>query len=341
MCVVIFYAALMFVYDVPLTFAVIAVSLLNVAIIKTVARIRTDISRRLQLDKGKLMGTSMGGLQMIETLKATGGEAEFFGRWAGYQAKSLVGEQGLSVISETTGTVPGLVGTLATLIVYVMAGFKVMNGEFTIGMLVAYQTLVASFNRPLASLVSFSGVLQELRGDMTRLDDVIAYPQDPQYSRFDAAEQGEDRAALKLSGKVELRGITFGYSPLEPPLIEGFNLVVEPGRARRAGRRQRQRQVHGRQTGGGALRALGGRGAVRRRRRGPHLPRRLITNSVAVVDQEVFLFGGTITENVAMWDTTLSAGARDDGLPRRGHRRGDRGARGHVTTRCSRKAART
>ena len=139
-CVVVFYAALMFVYDVKMTVAVIAVSLLNVAIIKTVARVRTDISRRLQLDKGKLMGTSMGGLQMIETLKATGGEAEFFGRWAGYQAKSLIGEQGLSVISETTSTVPGLVGTLATLIVYVMAGIKVMNGEFTIGMLVAYQT---------------------------------------------------------------------------------------------------------------------------------------------------------------------------------------------------------
>ena len=110
---------------------------MNVAIIRAVARVRTDISRRLQLDKGKLMGTSMGGLQMIETLKATGGEAEFFARWAGYQAKSLVGEQGLSVISETTANIPTLVGTLATLLVYVMAGFKVMEGEFTIGMMVA------------------------------------------------------------------------------------------------------------------------------------------------------------------------------------------------------------
>ena len=250
------------------------------------------------------MGTSMGGLQMIETLKATGGEAEFFGRWAGYQAKSLVGEQGLSVISETTGTVPALVGTLATLIVYVMAGFKVMNGEFTIGMLVAYQTLVASFNRPLASLVSFSGLLQELRGDMTRLDDVIAYPQDPQYSRFDAAEKGEDRAALKLSGKVELRGITFGYSPLEPPLIEDFNLVVEPGRARGARRRQRQRQVHGRQAGGGAVRAVGGRGVVRRCR---------ADGAAAPFDHQ--LGGGGRSGGVpvrrhhhrerAMWDSTL------------------------------------
>ncbi len=305
LCVVVFYAALMFKYDVTLTFAVISVSLLNVVIIQTVARVRTDISRRLQLDKGKLMGTSMGGLQMIETLKATGGEAEFFGRWAGYQAKSLVGEQGLSVISETTGTVPALVGTLATLIVYIMAGFKVMDGEFTIGMMVAYQTLVASFNRPLASLVSFSSLLQELRGDMTRLDDVLAYPQDATYTRLEAATQSDDHATLKLTGKVQLTGITFGYSPLEPPLIEGFNLVVNPG--------ERVALVGGSGSGKSTIAKLvaglyapwAGEVLFDDKPRNA-LPRHLITNSVAVVDQEVFLFGGTIAENVAMWDGTLS-----------------------------------
>jgi NHLM bacteriocin system ABC transporter peptidase/ATP-binding protein len=307
MCVVVFYAALMLMYDVPLTLLVIAISLLNVGVLKTVARLRTDISRRLQLDKGKLMGTSMGGLQMIETLKATGGEAEFFGRWAGYQAKSLVGEQGLSVISETTGTVPTLVGTLATMIVYVMGGFKVMNGEFTIGMLVAYQTLVSSFNRPLANLVNFSGMLQELQGDMTRLDDVLVYPRDPQYGRFAAAaEKAEDRSALKLTGKVELRDVTFGYSPLEPPLIEGFNLVIDPG--------ERVALVGGSGSGKSTVAKLvaglyepwAGQVLFDDVPR-TELPRDLITNSLGVVDQEVFLFGGTITENVAMWDRTLPA----------------------------------
>ncbi|MFN7916632.1 MAG: NHLP family bacteriocin export ABC transporter peptidase/permease/ATPase subunit [Vicinamibacterales bacterium] len=304
LCVVVFYAALMLYYDVPLTLAVIMVSLINVAIIKSVARLRTDISRRLQLDKGKLMGTSMGGLQMIETLKATGGEAEFFGRWAGYQAKSLVGEQGLSVISETTANIPTLVGTLSTLLVYIMAGFKVMEGQFTIGMLVAYQTLVSSFNRPLASLVNFSGLLQELRGDMTRLDDVMAYPQDPQYARAAAAESAADQASLKLSGKVELKDITFGYSPLEPPLIEGFNLTVNPG--------ERVALVGGSGSGKSTVAKLVAglyepwKGTVLFDDKPRNeLPRRLITNSVAVVDQEVFLFGGTIAENVAMWDTTL------------------------------------
>jgi len=305
LCVVVFYAALMFCYDVALTVIVIVVAGLNVGALKAVSRLRTDISRRLLLDKGKLMGTAMGGLQMIETLKATGGEAEFFGRWAGYQAKSLVGEQGLSVISETTGTVPGLVGTLATMLVYVLGGYKVMNGDFTIGMLVAYQTLVNSFNRPLANLVNFSGMLQELQGDMTRLDDVLVYPRDPQYTRSAAsASRTDDRKELKLSGKVELRDVTFGYSPLEPPLISGFNLVINPG--------ERVALVGGSGSGKSTVAKLvaglyepwNGQVLFDDVPR-TEVPRALVTNSLGVVDQEVFLFGGTIADNVAMWDTTL------------------------------------
>jgi NHLM bacteriocin system ABC transporter peptidase/ATP-binding protein len=304
LCLVVFYVALMLRYDVGLTIVVILVSLLNIGVLKLVARVRTDISRRLQLDMGKLMGTSMGGLQMIETLKATGGEAEFFGRWAGYQAKALVGEQGLAVISETTRMVPGLVSTLATTVIFVAGGLKVMNGDFTIGMLVAYQTLVASFNAPLGSLVSFSGMLQELRGDMARLDDVLVYPQDPQYARAaEAARHGDDQA-LKLSGKVELRDVVFGYSPLEPPLIDGFNLVINPG--------ERVALVGGSGSGKSTVAKLvaglyepwSGQVLFDDTPR-TELPRDLVTNSLGVVDQEVFLFGGTIAENVSMWDSTL------------------------------------
>jgi len=306
--VLVFYFILMLFYSVPLTFAVAFVSALNVAAVKLVARARTDASRRLLQDKGKLQGTAMGGLQMIETLKATGGEAEFFARWAGYQSKSLLGEQALSVLSETTSTVPTFVSTLATMTVYVLGGFYVMNGAMTVGMLVAYQSLVASFTRPLSNLVSFGGMLQELEGDMNRLDDVLRYPIDKQYGRAAAAgrAQREDDKTIKLSGHVELRDITFGYSPLEPPLIEDFNLTIEPG--------QRVALVGGSGSGKSTVAKLVAGlyepwkgevlfdGTPRTK-----LPRNLVTNSVGIVDQEVFLFGGTITENVTMWDTTMPA----------------------------------
>ena len=95
-----------------------------------------------------------------------------------------------------------------------------MNGDLTIGMLVAYQSLVASFNRPLGNLVDFGGPSRSCRGDMNRLDDVMRYPRGPAVQR---AAEGAARAARPPEAqtpKVTLRDVSFGYSPLEPPLIE-------------------------------------------------------------------------------------------------------------------------
>jgi NHLM bacteriocin system ABC transporter peptidase/ATP-binding protein len=301
--VLVFYFLLMMRYGVILTLVVAAIAGLNIVVVKLVARVRTDAARRVLQDKGKMMGTAMGGLQMIETLKATGGEAEFFSRWAGYQAKSLLGEQVLGRLQHTTGVVPEIVGLLSVTAVYVVGGMYVMSGDLTIGMLVAYQSLVASVNRPLGNLVGFGGTLQELQGDMNRLDDVMRYPEDPQYKRAAKAPRGGN-ASLKLNPKVTLRDVSFGYSPLEPPLIENFNLTIEPG--------QRVALVGGSGSGKSTVAKLVSglyepwQGEVlfddvpRK-----DLPRSLITNSLAVVDQEVFLFSGTITENVTMWDSTL------------------------------------
>jgi NHLM bacteriocin system ABC transporter peptidase/ATP-binding protein len=325
----IFYATLMFLYDAKLTFAVLLLSAFNVAAVKAASRARTDASRRLKQDLGKLQGTAMNGLKMIETLKATGSEGEFFGRWAGYYAKSINTTQHLGVLGQIGAAVPPFVQTATTAAVLVLGGLKVMQGEFTVGMLVAYQTLLGSFTRPLASFVNFSSSLQELQADMNRLDDVLRYTADAQYRDQTEPVAGKDGAVavapaadgtpaaaapaiirppgarVKLSGRVELRGITFGYSPLEKPLISDFNLLVEPGR--------RVALVGGSGSGkstvakiiSGLYEAWGGEilfDDVPRQ----NLPRDLIVNSLAVVDQEVFLFGGSVTENVTMWDPTIA-----------------------------------
>jgi NHLM bacteriocin system ABC transporter peptidase/ATP-binding protein len=306
----VFYAVLMFLYDVDVTLAVMAIAMLNVGAVKLAARARTDASRRLQQDKGKLMGTSMNGLRMIETLKATGSEGEFFARWSGYYAKSLNTKQDLSVLGQIAQTVPPFVQTVSTAAVLALGGLKVMSGDLTVGMLVAYQTLLGSFMRPINTLVQFGSTLQELTADMNRLDDVQRYPQDKQYTAgLEPAEAAEvkkrDPRRIKLTGRVELRGITFGYSPLEKPLIEDFNLVLEPGR--------RVALVGGSGSGKSTVAKLvsglyepwGGEvlfdGVPRTK-----LPRELIVNSVAMVDQEVFLFGGSASENITMWDPTIA-----------------------------------
>jgi len=298
----VFYAVLMFIYSWSLTLLVIAIAALNVASTKIGGRIRVDASQKLAQDKGKLLGTSMNGLQMIETMKATGSEAEFFARWSGYYAKSVNTEQQINVLTQLLQAVPPLVTTLSTAAVLVVGGLKVMNGELSVGMLVAYQTLLASFTRPLASFVGFGTTLQELQADMNRVDDVIRYPEDAQYTQKHVAKFPP--TVVKLSGRVELKNITFGYSPLEKPLIEDFNLVVEPGK--------RVALVGG--SGSGKSTVAKVMSGLYKQWSGEILfdgvprdkvPRNLIVNSLAVVDQEVFLFGGTVTENITMWDPTI------------------------------------
>lgn len=300
---IVFYAGLMFVYDVTLTLVVICVSLLNIVAVRVVSKKRVDASRRLTQDHGKLMGTAMNGLKMIETLKATGGESEFFGRWSGYQAKALKADQTLGILGEAVSAVPPLVNTFTTVLVLLIGGLKVMNGQLTVGMLVAYQTLVASFTHPLDSFVSFGSSLQELDADMNRLDDVLRYPQDALYRR-EAEIKKEDKQALKLTGHIELKNVTFGYSPLEKPLIENFSLVIKPG----------QRVALCGMSGSGkstVAKVVSGLyepwegevlfdGVPRSK-----LSQRLISNSVGLVDQDIFLFSGTVRENISMWDATI------------------------------------
>lgn len=302
---IVFYAALMARYSVGLTATVIGVALLNVVAIRVVARVRIDASRRLMADKGKLQGTAMNGLKMIETLKATGGEAEYFARWAGYQAKALRAEQHLRTLSDMTSVVPIFVGTLVTGTVLLMGGLRVMDGELTVGLLVAYQALTGGFTKPLGSLVNFGSTLQELEADLNRLDDVLRYPQDPLYTQDERADTGDQR--LKLSGRIELTDVTFGYSPLEKPLIENFNLSIQPGQrialvgGSGSGKSTAAKLISGLyQPWSGEVRFDG----VPR----DQLPRRLLSNSIGMVDQEIFLFAGTIRENITMWDGTIPAG---------------------------------
>jgi ABC-type bacteriocin/lantibiotic exporter with double-glycine peptidase domain len=297
----------MFRYDVGLTLIVIGVALANVVAIRVVARVRTDASRKLMTDKGRLQGTSMGGLRMMETLKATGGENEFFSRWAGYQAKALRAEQQLRQISDMVSVVPTVVGTLVTASVLLFGGLKVMDGVLTVGLLVAYQALTNGFVKPLNSFVTFGSTLQELEADLNRLDDVLRYPQDPLYAKESKTAANADDRRLKLQGRIELRGITFGYSPLEKPLIEDFELTIEPGR--------RVALVGGSGSGKSTVAKLVSGlyqpwkgevlfdGVPRDR-----VPRRLLANSIGLVDQEIFLFDGVLRENITMWDSTVPAG---------------------------------
>lgn len=297
--VVIFYALLMFQYDVALTLVGISIAVLNILALRYVSRRRVDGNRRLQQDEGKLVGTSMSGLQMIETLKATGTENDFFTRWSGYQSKVVNTHQRLSVYNEYLGSVPAILSAINTSVILVVGGLRIMAGDMTIGMLVAFQSLMASFTGPFNEIVNLGASLQDAEGAMNRLDDVL------RYKREDLTPATEIIPTAKLSGALDLKGITFGYSRLEPPLIEDFSLSLRPG--------QRVALVGG---------SGSGKSTVSKLVCGLYKPwagdilfdnhpreryaRSTLSNSLALVDQDIFLFEGSVRDNLSLWDETIS-----------------------------------
>jgi NHLM bacteriocin system ABC transporter peptidase/ATP-binding protein len=306
---VVFYLGLMATYDLLLTALTIVFALANLLALRAVSRQRADVNRRVVSDTAVLQGIATAGLQNIETVKATGAESDFFARWAGQQAKVVNARQELGVPTQVLMAVPTLLASLTTAAILGFGGWRVMEGSLTFGTLVAFQSLAIAFNAPIANLVALGATLQEMAGNLANVDDVLSYPVEPERPRH--------RGALpaRLSGALELRGVSFGYSPLAPPVVEDLSLTLRPGDRvalvgpSGCGKSTIARLVCGLHRPWDGEILLDG---VPRE----EIPREILAASLALVDQDIVLFEGTVRDTLSLWDPTLPeasivAAARD------------------------------
>lgn len=301
MLLLVFYAGFMLYLDPWLSLIGYATAAGYLLLLRAAERARTDISRQVGQQAGKLAGIAGGGLQMIETIKGTGSEAEFFGQWAGYHAKLVVAQQELARRDQIMGVFTELLTEGNALLVLSIGALRVMDGHMTLGMLVAFQTLMASFMGPIQSLLSVGAEFQQIRGDLERLDDVMEHEADPVAA---APAPAPSDVAERLTGDLELKDVTFGYLPFSPPLVSDLSLRLAPG--------QRIALVGG---------SGSGKSTVAKLVCGLYAPwkgdilfdgkpresmtRAALTSSIAIVDQEVALFEGTVRENLTLWDDTI------------------------------------
>ena len=297
---VVFYAALMIQYDLLLAALGIAGAVVDLTVLRWVSKRRIGLSRQLLRDQGRLIGTAMGGLQSIETLKAMGAESDFFVRWSGQQARVMDAQQRLRVQTELLTVLPPLVLSVTTALVLTIGGFRVMDGRMTVGAIVAFQALLLAFIAPVGRLFDVGSALQEVRGHLDRVEDVLNVNTDAIHS---AADGGKVESA-KLRGYLELRNVVFGYNPLEAPLIDGFSLTVQPGsRVALVGGSGSGKTTLAKLVAGLYVPASGE--VLFDNLPLPQLTRAALNSSFAIVDQDIYLFEGTVKENLSMWDPTV------------------------------------
>ena len=295
----VFYLVVMIRYSWILTLVGLSSLVINAWMSRIISQKRINITRVSMRDAGKLAGATVAGVEMIETIKASGAENGFFERWAGYQASVNAQKVKYAKINQYLGMIPSVVSTITGIVVLTLGVWFAMEGTFTVGMIMAFQGVLSSFSAPATTFISAGQTIQEMRTQMERVEDVMEYREDDCYKT-----EVKEESFAKLSGNIELKNITFGYSRLSEPVIKNFSLNIKPG--------QRVALVGtsgcGKSTISKLVSGLYQPWSGEILYDGKHLSeidRDVFTGSLAVVDQEITLFEGTIAENIKMWDNSI------------------------------------
>lgn len=301
----VFYLVVMLRYSPMLSFVGIASILVNLFFSRVISKKRVNITRVQMRDAGRLAGATVAGIEMIETIKASGAENGFFEKWAGYQASVNTQKVRFARLNQYLGIVPEFVSALTNTAVLMLGVWLCIRGDFTVGMIMAFQGFLASFTAPAATLIGAGQTLQEMRTEMERVEDVMQYPEDACFQGEDEKGDEPDTAEYdKLSGKILMKNVTFGYSKLAGPLIEDFHLDVAPGSrialvgSSGCGKSTISKLISGLYQPWSGEILFDGK-PIR------EIDRGVFTGSLAVVDQDIILFEDTIANNIKMWDSSI------------------------------------
>lgn len=291
------YIALMASYSFSLTLIGILAALMNLSFVRYFSTRRINLIRSMAQSEGKYFSATISCIDNMESIKAAGAETGFFKYWSGLWARKFNVNGRADKEQTQMALLPVLANGLVNMAVLVLGAYLILKGELTVGMLLAFQGFMGSFLAPVNEIVNASQKIVEMRSQMERVEDVMKYPEDHREA------QGQIQQG-KLGGLLELKHVTFGYSPLQPPLIEDFNLRVEPGHSvafvgtSGCGKSTLAKLISGlyRPWSGEVL--FDGRPIE-------SISNEELTNSVAVIDQNVVLFDDTVAQNIRMWDPSI------------------------------------
>ena len=291
------YLILMLSYNYVLTLIGVAAALVNLAVVHHYAGQRLNMVRSTQQSMGKYYSATVSCLENIESIKAAGAEEGFFQYWSGLWSRMFNKQREMHVQQSEMSLLPTLTSNLLTMAVLLVGAWYILQGDLSVGMLMAFQGFMTAFMAPVEKIVNAGQQLLEMRSQIERVDDVMKYPED-QHADGEHSEEG------KLLGELELRDVTFGYNRTQPPLIDHFNLHLRAGESvafvgsSGCGKSTLAKLISGLYKPWSGEILFDGRPIE-------SISSDELTNSIAVVDQNIVLFDDTLSQNIRMWDQSI------------------------------------
>ena len=283
----------------------ISVALINIVVIKLIANKNENDNKSLSRDSGQVYGNTVAGVSMIETIKSSGSEAAFFQKWIGYQTKYTNAIERLGERNAYISLIPPMLTNFANTAILFLGVYNILIGNFTIGTLSAFQGFLGQFLSPVNSLAGIGAQIQALIGETTKIEDVLNYKPDVIIDLNETDDPSfKNKKFNKLTGKVEVKNLSFAYSPLGEPLLKNLNVSVNKG---------------------GMIALVGGSGSGKSTvakliaglyepregeilfdgKKRTDLDRLVFRSSLSMVDQEITMFQDTIRNNITMFDDSI------------------------------------
>lgn len=301
---ILIYLTLLIFYDIPIAMIILSIGIVNIIIFYHIAKIKKEKSLLLSVDLGNYYAHCFSGFRIIESIKASGAEQDIFTKIIGSQVKVSNAIHESSEKTMLMSILPTVMNILASILVLAIGSIKVMNGEMTIGTLVAIQSIALSFINPLMNLINLSGQIQGMAGTIAKLDDVLENQIDQDENILEFTKYTNTKNVIKLKGLLNLANVTFGFNVLEPPILKNISFTIYPGT---------HIAIVGR-SGSGKSTLAKLIAHLYKSWQGEiffdnepisKINKITLANSLSLIEQDSMLFTGSIKENITIWDQSI------------------------------------
>ncbi|MDO5558177.1 MAG: type I secretion system permease/ATPase [Oscillospiraceae bacterium] len=295
---IIVYIVVLFMYSRMLTLIVICsvpVYAILSAIVTPLFKKRLDEKFETGANTQSFLVESITGVQ---TVKSYALEPKFEKKWGDLQSDYVKASYKTSMVSATAGTTGQFIQKIFDLLILFFGAKAVMDGNFTVGQLVAFRMLSGRVSGPVLRLVQLWQEYQQASLSVKRIGDIFNTPAEPVLNT-------NQTSIPKLSGKISFDKVRFRYNPQGAEVIKGMSFEIEPGTITGVV----GRSGSGKSTISKLIQRLyipeGGRISVDGMDISLVNPA-MLRKQIGVVLQENFMFNGTVAENISIHCPTAS-----------------------------------